>query len=82
MTHEVVAAVRKVTRLPVIPKLSPNVTDIAVLARAAEEAGADALSCINTLLGLAIDVDTRRPKLAFGTGGLSGPAIRPWHNIF
>jgi dihydroorotate dehydrogenase (NAD+) catalytic subunit len=77
MTHEVVAAVRKATRLPVIPKLSPNVTDIAVLARAAEDAGADALSCINTLLGLAIDVETRRPKLAFGTGGLSGPAIRP-----
>jgi dihydroorotate dehydrogenase (NAD+) catalytic subunit len=77
MTHEVVAAVREATRLPVIPKLSPNVTDITVLARAAEEAGADALSCINTLLGLAVDVETRRPKLAFGTGGLSGPAIRP-----
>jgi len=77
MTYEVVAAVRKATRLPVVPKLSPNVTDIAVLARAAEEAGADALSCVNTLLGLAIDVETRRPKLAFGTGGLSGPAIRP-----
>ncbi len=77
MTHDVVAAVRKATRLPVIPKLSPNVADIAVFARAAAEAGADALSCINTLLGLAIDVETRRPKLAFGTGGLSGPAIRP-----
>lgn len=77
MTHEVISAVRKATRLPVIPKLSPNVTDITVLARAAHEAGADALSCINTLLGLAIDVETRRPKLAFGTGGLSGPAIRP-----
>lgn len=77
MTHDVVAAVRKVTRLPLIPKLSPNVTDIALLARAAEEAGADALSCINTLLGLAIDVETRRPKLAYGTGGLSGPAVRP-----
>mgnify|MGYP001829017582 CR=1 FL=1 len=77
MTHEVVAAVRKATDLPVIPKLSPNVTDITVLARAAEEAGADAVSCINTLLGLAIDVESRRPKLAFGTGGLSGPAIRP-----
>jgi dihydroorotate dehydrogenase (NAD+) catalytic subunit len=77
MTHEVVAAVRRATRLPVIPKLSPNVTDITVFARAAEEAGADALSCINTLLGLAIDVESRRPKLAFGTGGLSGPAIRP-----
>jgi dihydroorotate dehydrogenase (NAD+) catalytic subunit len=77
MTHEVVAAVRKATRLPVIPKLSPNVADITVFARAAEEAGADALSCINTLLGMAVDVETRRPKLAFGTGGLSGPAIRP-----
>jgi dihydroorotate dehydrogenase (NAD+) catalytic subunit len=77
MTHEVVAAVRKATRLPVIPKLSPNVGDIAVFARAAEEAGADALSCINTLLGLVVDVEARRPRLAFGTGGLSGPAIRP-----
>ncbi len=77
MTHDVVAAVRKATRLPVIPKLSPNVADITVFARAAAEAGADALSCINTVLGLAVDVDTRRPKLAFGTGGLSGPAIRP-----
>jgi dihydroorotate dehydrogenase (NAD+) catalytic subunit len=77
MTHEVVSAVRKVTRRPVIPKLSPNVGDITVFARAAEEAGADALSCINTLLGLAVDVESRRPRLAFGTGGLSGPAIRP-----
>jgi len=77
MTHAVVAAVRKATRLPVIPKLSPNVGDITVFARAAEQAGADALSCINTLLGLAVDVETRRPRLAFGTGGLSGPAIRP-----
>jgi dihydroorotate dehydrogenase (NAD+) catalytic subunit len=77
MTHDVVAAVRKATRLPVIPKLSPNVADIGVFARASADAGADALSCINTLLGMAIDVDSRRPKLAFGTGGLSGPAIRP-----
>ena len=77
MTHAVVAAVRAVTRLPVIPKLSPNVADITVFARAAEEAGADALSCINTLVGLSVDVETRRPKLGFGTGGLSGPAIRP-----
>jgi dihydroorotate dehydrogenase (NAD+) catalytic subunit len=77
MTHEVVAAVRKATSLPVIPKLSPNVGDIAVFARAAAAAGADALSCVNTLLGLAIDVEARRPRLAFGTGGLSGPAIRP-----
>jgi dihydroorotate dehydrogenase (NAD+) catalytic subunit len=77
MTFDVVAAVRKATRLPVIPKLSPNVADIAVFARACAEAGADALSCINTLLGLAVDVHRRRPRLAFGTGGLSGPAIRP-----
>ena len=77
MTHAVVAAVRGATKLPVIPKLSPNVADITVFARAAEEAGADALSCINTLLGLAIDVEARRPRLGFGTGGLSGPAIRP-----
>ncbi len=77
MTHEVVAAVRQVTRLPVVPKLSPNVADITLFARVCEEAGADALSCINTLLGLAVDVEKRRPKLAFGTGGLSGPAIRP-----
>jgi dihydroorotate dehydrogenase (NAD+) catalytic subunit len=77
MTHEVVAAVRKVTKRPVIPKLSPNVGDITVFARACAEAGADALSCVNTLLGLVVDVERRRPKLAFGTGGLSGPAIRP-----
>jgi len=77
LTHEVVSAVRRATRLPVIPKLSPNVGDITVFARAAEEAGADALSCVNTLLGLAIDVEARRPRLGFGTGGLSGPAIRP-----
>ena len=77
MTHEVVSAVRKATRLPVIPKLSPNVADVTVFARVCEEAGADALSCINTLLGLAIDVERRVPRLAFGTGGLSGPAIRP-----
>lgn len=77
MTHAVVAAVRAATRLPVIPKLSPNVADITVFARAAADAGADALACVNTLLGLAIDVETRRPRLGFGTGGLSGPAIRP-----
>lgn len=77
MTSEVVSAVRKATRLPVIPKLSPNVADITVFARVCEEAGADAVSCINTLLGLVVDVEARRPRLAFGTGGLSGPAIRP-----
>ncbi|MCU0241324.1 MAG: dihydroorotate dehydrogenase [Vicinamibacteria bacterium] len=77
LTYNVVTAVRQATRLPIIPKLSPNVTDITVFARAAHEAGADALACINTLLGMAIDAETRRPRLAFGTGGLSGPAIRP-----
>ena len=62
---------------PLIVKLSPNVTDITLLARAIAEAGADALSLINTLVGMAIDVDARRPRLNYGTGGLSGPAIRP-----
>jgi dihydroorotate dehydrogenase (NAD+) catalytic subunit len=77
LTAEVVTAVRRATRRPVIPKLSPNVADIALFARVCEEAGASALSCINTVLGLAVDVERRRPRLAFGTGGLSGPAIRP-----
>jgi dihydroorotate dehydrogenase (NAD+) catalytic subunit len=77
MTFEVVSAVRRATKLPVIPKLSPNVGDITVFARACEEAGANALSCVNTLLGLVVDVESRKPRLAFGTGGLSGPAIRP-----
>jgi dihydroorotate dehydrogenase (NAD+) catalytic subunit len=76
-TRDVVSAVRKVTRLPVIPKLTPNVTDVASFARAAEEAGADAVSLVNTFLAMAIDVHTRRPKLSNIVGGLSGPAIRP-----
>jgi dihydroorotate dehydrogenase (NAD+) catalytic subunit len=76
-THDVVSAVRKVTRLPVIPKLTPNVTDVASFARAAEDAGADAVSLVNTFLAMAIDVHTRRPKLTNIVGGLSGPAIRP-----
>ena len=76
-THNVVSAVRKVTTLPVIPKLTPNVTDVSSFARAAEEAGADAISLVNTFLAMAIDVDTRRPKLTNIVGGLSGPAIRP-----
>ena len=76
-THDVVSAVRKVTRLPVIPKLTPNVTDVASFARASEEAGADAVSLVNTFLGMAIDVHSRRPKLSNIVGGLSGPAIRP-----
>ena len=76
-TFGVVSAVRKVTRLPVIPKLTPNVTDVASFAKAAEDAGADAVSLVNTFLAMVIDVETRKPKLANGVGGLSGPAIRP-----
>ncbi|MGA1843312.1 MAG: dihydroorotate dehydrogenase [bacterium] len=76
-TFQVTEAVKKATHLPVITKLSPNVTDIRPIAKAAEEAGADALSLINTLLGMTVDVRTRRPHLANITGGLSGPAIRP-----
>lgn len=76
-THDVVSAVRKVTHLPVIPKLTPNVTDPAAFARAAEDAGADAVSLVNTFLALAIDVETRRPVISNVLGGLSGPAIRP-----
>src|SRR4029077_7695451 len=74
---DVVSAVKKVTPLPVIPKLTPNVTDVASFARASEEAGADAVSLVNTFLAMAIDVHTRRPKLSNIVGGLSGPAIRP-----
>jgi dihydroorotate dehydrogenase (NAD+) catalytic subunit len=76
-TFEVVSAVKKVTRLPVIPKLTPNVTDVASFARASEEAGADAVSLVNTFLAMAIDIETRRPVLSNIVGGLSGPAIRP-----
>ena len=76
-THDVVSAVRKVTTLPIIPKLTPNVTDVASFARAAEEAGADAVSLVNTFLAMAIDVETRTPMLSNVMGGLSGPAIRP-----
>src|SRR5712692_9090706 len=76
-TFDVVSAVRKVTRLPIIPKLTPNVTDVASFARAAEDAGADAVSLVNTFLAMVIDVETRRPKISNVVGGLSGPAIRP-----
>jgi dihydroorotate dehydrogenase (NAD+) catalytic subunit len=76
-THDVVSAVRKVTPLPIIPKLTPNVTDVASFARAAQDGGADAVSLVNTFLAMAIDVHTRRPKLTNIVGGLSGPAIRP-----
>jgi dihydroorotate dehydrogenase (NAD+) catalytic subunit len=73
----VVEAVRAKTTKHLIVKLSPNVTDITVIARSAEAAGADSLSLINTITGMAVDLETRRPKLANITGGLSGPAIKP-----
>ena len=76
-TFSVVSAVRKVTSLPIIPKLTPNVTSPASFARAAEDAGADAISLVNTFLAMAIDVEQRKPKLSNVVGGLSGPAIRP-----
>ncbi|MBI5701221.1 dihydroorotate dehydrogenase [Candidatus Saganbacteria bacterium] len=76
-TEEIVKAVRKATDLPLIVKLSPNVTDIVQIAEAAVSAGADALSLINTLLGMAVDVKERKFKIARKVGGLSGPAIRP-----
>ncbi len=76
-THQVVSAVRRATRLPLIPKLTPNVTDVGSFARAAEDAGADAVSLVNTFLAMAIDVETRRPRLSNVMGGLSGPAIKP-----
>jgi len=76
-TYGVVSAVRQATALPLIPKLTPNVTSPATFARAAEDAGADAISLVNTFLAMAIDVETRKPVLSNGMGGLSGPAIRP-----
>jgi len=76
-TYEIVDAVRKSTKLTVIAKLSPNVTDIKIIAKAAERAGADALSLVNTLIGIAVDIDTKKPVLGNVTGGLSGPAIKP-----
>ncbi len=77
VVRQVVEEVKKNTKLPVIPKLSPNVTDITEIARAAEDGGADAVSMINTLQGMAIDVKKRRPVVANVFGGLSGPAIKP-----
>ena len=74
---QVTEAVRRRTRLPVWVKLTPMVTDIAEVARAVEAAGADALCAVNTFVGMSIDLHTRRPRLSFRTGGLSGPAIRP-----
>ena len=77
LLNEVISAVRKSTTLPLIVKLSPNVTRIGDFAKAAEDAGADAVSLINTITGMAIDAETRRPKIANLTGGLSGPAVKP-----
>ncbi|HOQ06815.1 MAG TPA: dihydroorotate dehydrogenase [Clostridiales bacterium] len=74
---EITSQVRKYCRKPLIVKLTPNVTSISDIAAAAEAAGADAISLINTLLGMAIDIETRRPILANNTGGLSGPAVKP-----
>lgn len=76
-TEEITTAVKKVAKVPLIVKLSPNVTDVCEIAKAAEAGGADALSLINTLLGMKIDIHTRKPVLKNNTGGLSGPAIKP-----
>jgi dihydroorotate dehydrogenase (NAD+) catalytic subunit len=76
-TYALVKETRAVTKKTLITKLSPNVTDIVEIACAAEEAGSDAVALINTLSGMSIEVNTRRPKIAMVTGGLSGPAIRP-----
>jgi len=77
MAGRLVEKVRRATRLPLITKLTPNVTSIAAVARAVEAAGTDIVSCINTVSALAVDVFSRRPKLANLVGGLSGPAIKP-----
>ncbi len=75
--HTVVKAVREQTTKPVMVKLTPNVTDVTEIARAVEAAGADSVSLINTITGMAVDIESRRPRLANITGGLSGPAIKP-----
>jgi dihydroorotate dehydrogenase (NAD+) catalytic subunit len=77
VTSRVVSEVRRATDKTLIVKLSPNVTDIGLMARVAEEAGADAVSLINTLTGMAIDIKTKKPRLANIIGGLSGPAVKP-----
>ena len=77
LTEDIVKSIRKATKLPLIVKLTPNVTDITEIAKAAVNSGADALSLINTVLGMAVDVNTRKFKLATKTGGLSGPAVKP-----
>lgn len=77
LSKKLVSAVRKITNIPLIAKLTPNVTDIVSIAKACEDGGADAINAINTLTGMVIDVNARKPVLAFKTGGMSGPAIRP-----
>ena len=77
LTEEVVAASKRAARFPLFVKLSPNVTDITVFARAAEAGGADALTLVNTFVGMSIDVETRAPRISNVTAGLSGPAIKP-----
>jgi dihydroorotate dehydrogenase (NAD+) catalytic subunit len=77
LCHEVVRRIRHVSRFPIITKLTPNVTSIATIAKAAAEAGSDAVSCINTVLGMAIDWRKQKPLLANKVGGMSGPAIKP-----
>jgi dihydroorotate dehydrogenase (NAD+) catalytic subunit len=74
---DLIGTLRRVTSLPIIAKLTPNITDITEIAASVEEAGADAISAINTIRGMAIDIHTRRPKLGAIMGGLSGPAIKP-----
>jgi dihydroorotate dehydrogenase (NAD+) catalytic subunit len=77
LLDEVVRTAKRVAARPLIVKLSPNVTSIALMAHVAEEAGADGISLVNTFLAMAIDAETRRPRIANVTGGLSGPAIKP-----
>ena len=76
-TYDLIKVIKQESKCPVIVKLSPNVTDITVLAKAAQDGGADALSLINTVVGLSVDVETFQPRLGNITGGLSGPAIKP-----
>jgi dihydroorotate dehydrogenase (NAD+) catalytic subunit len=87
LAEKTVGEIKKVFPRPVIAKLSPNVSDISEIARACENGGADCLSLINTLVGMAVDIETRRPRLTNNTGGLSGPAIKPValaliHNVY
>ena len=77
LTEEVVKSVKRVFTRPIIAKLSPNVTNIVDIARAAEQGGADAISLINSMVGTAVDIETWRPRLTNNTGGLTGPAIKP-----